>query len=105
MEHSVLGGEESLQLLHAVGESVVGLTGLDEAHVDVLGTAVAARRDISVEITRLPLMKRHRTAVLLDVARETRPVERRPIRPEAVAAARRVLGPQLNRKSVVERKD
>src|SRR3546814_10518693 len=36
----------------------VGLTGLDEAHVDVLGTVVAARRDISVEITRLPKIGR-----------------------------------------------
>src|SRR3546814_21017209 len=70
----------------------VGLTGLDEAHVDVLGTAVAARRDISVEITRLPIVKRHRTADLLEVAREHRPVQRRRLRSEAVAAARRVLG-------------
>src|SRR3546814_7743157 len=62
----------------------VGLTGLDEAHVDVLGTAVAARRDISVEITRLPIVKRHRTADLLEVARS----EERRVGKECVSTCR-----------------
>src|SRR3546814_18144800 len=41
------------------------------------------------------LFRSHRTADLLEVAREHRPVERRRLRPEAVAAARRVLGHPL----------
>src|SRR3546814_17274511 len=44
MEHSVLGGEESLQLLHAVGESGVGLTGWVEAHVAEIGRGEGRER-------------------------------------------------------------